>query len=136
MIELGNQPTVPLCPACRQAPIADIKVLRTNSAVLALLQSLEENQAKASKTTKWPFPNPNSPPQCDDCEKNTVATHCEDCKVSRCDECSADTHKRKTFKDHKIVPWTPAVGARVVITCKPHDEKLKLFCQSCQVCIE
>lgn len=89
---------------------------------------------------------------CQECEKANAAQHCFACDASFCEKCDASLHTGSrvmqvgvlvalscvvdfclfVVQRHSRVPLAKHV---VEPRCSEHDEKLKLFCTVCQVCL-
>jgi len=134
ILQLAKTPD-PRCPSCREVPRFDIGVLRTNTALVDLMESLVE-QAKAKKDTvdattgAGAFPAGAGQGPCSSCEKPAAASiYCADCEQDFCASCSASEHKNPKRRDHVLGPLSAkAALAAIASRCAEHADPLKLFC--------
>ncbi|XP_065907091.1 tripartite motif-containing protein 2-like [Dysidea avara] len=122
-----------ICPECRKetnVPDGGVKEFATNFFINRLVDDLIlKKKVAGEKEVK-----------CDDCDADPVVSFCPECNIFLCNACH-DHHKRKKkYGDHGVVPLTElrsnkdtsAIQTKVKIPmCKPHDEQLKFYCETC-----
>ena len=123
------------CPNCRRSiplPPKGIEGLQTAFHIDHLFE-IRDTLVKAKETEKT---------KCQKCEESIATGYCRDCSQFVCDNCTK-IHKmwKKELSDHKITTMAEIQreAANLVppkkkaINCPKHpEEKLKIFCETCQ----
>jgi hypothetical protein len=106
--------------------VLDIATLRTNTALLTVVQSFKRAPVLPQAATE-DAAVPGAPP-CEECKTRRASRHCESCAVSFCGACAGAVHRPRVMQSHKMRPWSASVSATF---CSQHKEKLVLFCLAC-----
>ncbi|KAL0207889.1 hypothetical protein P9112_010476 [Eukaryota sp. TZLM1-RC] len=107
------------CPSCR----SDVpsRALCINIALLEAIDALNQK--------------PTESPVCNNCLESDATLFCAQCQVTYCQQCSAQAHQMRVFKNHNIVPLEQKASLTSV-KCPRHKTKtLEYFCSQCKVAI-
>eukprot|EP01103_Thecamoeba_quadrilineata_P007365 TRINITY_DN17252_c0_g1_i1.p1 TRINITY_DN17252_c0_g1~~TRINITY_DN17252_c0_g1_i1.p1 ORF type:complete len:706 (+),score=133.96 TRINITY_DN17252_c0_g1_i1:83-2200(+) len=114
---IGNQ--IP-CPYCKSQTPGPVKSLKWNFALIELLTSLAPQKKKTP---------------CERCHSSEALLFCRNCPADLCETCDNEAHSLKILQNHIRAPIFTKNKVISSITCRLHDEPLKLFCNKCQISI-
>ena len=125
-------PKMPQCPICRSAPVVDASVLRTNTALVQLMDamqkdvSLSRSQSLSEKAV------------CSECQ-GPAHLFCPSCCMALCTKCSQRVHQNPASSiQHHVVQELPQSVESIAKCTEPnHKEPLNLFCTKCEtpICV-
>ena len=124
------------CPTCRQiteCPNSNINSLPSNLFYKQMVEIVEAYSGTAQEDDSL---------HCGNCEeKKPLKFYCFACNTFLCEECAGAHSKWKLFKGHHVKEIGKFESsdvqdyARKSNVCKQHNDELRFYCESCNICI-